>query len=182
MRFQAAILMGAFFFTGCVGPGQHVRGGHSFHHSSHHSRHHGGLDGLFAILEGVALIADIAESASASSAYERAARPPAPPPPPPPPPPERVQVHWLKGTLVLRDAPNTWLPEMPIALKATNREDTAILAYSGCNHAGQFSFPLPPAGNYELEVVDPYYEGETVFTTDGVSDVFLLVSITARPM
>jgi hypothetical protein len=30
--------------------------------------------------------------------------------------------------------------------------------------------------------VDPYYEGETVFTTAGVSDVFLLVSITARPM
>jgi len=164
--------MGAFFFTGCVGPGQHVRGGHS--------RHHGGLDGLFAILEGVALIADIAESASASSEYERAARPPAPPPPPPP--PARVQVHRLKGTLVLRDAPNIWLPVMPIALKAANREDTAILAYSGCNYAGQFSFALPPAGNYKLEVVDPYYEGETVFTTDGVSDVFLLVSITARPM
>ena len=176
MRFQGAILIGAFFFTGCVGPGQHVRGGHSFHHSGGR----GGLDGLFAILEGVALISDIAESVSRSSEYEQAARPPASIPPPPP--PSRVQVHGLKGTLVLQEAPNIWLPVMPVALKAANQEAGVPLAYSGCNYAGQFSFALPPAGNYKLEIVDPYYEGETFFTTDGVSDVFLLVSITARPM
>ena len=171
--------MGAFFFAGCVGPGQHVRGGHSFHHS----RHHGGLDGLFAILEGVALITEIAESASASSAYERATRPPPPAPPPPPPsPPARAQNHWLKGTLIFQESPNIWLPVVPIALKAANQEGGAPLAYSGCSHDGQFLFALPPAGKYKLEVVDPNYEGETVFTSDGVADVFLLVSITARPM
>jgi hypothetical protein len=179
MRFQVAILMGAFFFTGCVGPGQQVRGGHSFHHS----RHHGGLDGLSAILEGVALIADIAESASASSEYERAARPPSPAPPPPPPsPPARAQNHWLNGTLIFQESPNIWLPVMPVALKAANGDGGAPLAYLGCNHAGQFSFALPPAGTYKLEVVDPYYEGETVFNSDGVADMFLAVSITARPM
>ena len=177
MRFQRTILMGAFFFTGCVGPGQHVRGGHSFHHSGGG----GGLDGLFAILEGVALISDIAESVSRSSEYEPAARPPASVSPPPP-PPSQVQVHWLKGALVLQEAPNIWLPVLPVALKTIRQEGGVPLAYSGCNYAGQFSFALPPAGNYKLEVVDPYYEGETVFTTDGVSDVFLLVSITARSM
>jgi hypothetical protein len=169
--------MGVFFFTGCVGPGQHVRGGHSFHHSGGR----GGLDGLFAILEGVALIADIAESASASSEYERAARPPSPAPPPPP-PPARAQNHWLKGTLIFQESPNIWLPVMPVALKAANQEGAVPLAYSGCNHAGQFGFALPPTGNYKLEVVDPHYEGETVFTSDGVADMFLLVSVTARPM
>jgi hypothetical protein len=71
---------------------------------------------------------------------------------------------------------------MPVALKAASQEGSVPLAYAGCNYTGQFSFALPPAGNYKLEVVDPYYEGEAVFTTDGVSDVFLLVSITARPM
>jgi len=136
------------------------------------------VDGLFAILEGVAVIADIASSASQASAYERAAPPPAPPPPPP----ARVQGHWLQGTLVLQEAPSTWLPVMRIALKAETREGEGFLAYSACNHAGQFSFALPPAGNYRLAIVDPYYEGEVAFATDGVSDLPLVMPVAARPM
>jgi hypothetical protein len=88
----------------------------------------------------------------------------------------------LKGALVLRESPNIWLPVLPVVLKATNREDGVPLAYSGCNHAGQFSFALPPAGSYKVEIVDPHYEGETVFTSDGATDMFILVSVAARPM
>ena len=170
--------MGMFLVTGCVGPGQHMRGGHSFH-GSHHFHHHGPVDGLFAILEGVALIADIASSAEQASAYEQAARPPAPPPPLPP---ARVQGHWLQGTLVLQEPPSMWLPVIRVALKTPNQERAMVLAYSACNHAGQFSFALPRAGNYILEVVDPYYEGEIVFATDGVSDLPLVMPVAARPM
>lgn len=175
MRRQGALLIGVFLLTGCVGPGQHVRGGHAFH-GSHHGRHCGGVDGLFAILEGVALIVDIASSVSQVSGYEQAARSLASPPPPPP---ARVQGHWLQGTLVMPEPPHSWLPVMRVALKAANQEGATVLAYSACNHAGQFSFALPPAGNYKLEIVDPYYEGEMVFATDGVSDLPLVMPIAA---
>ena len=80
------------------------------------------------------------------------------------------------------EPPHTWLPVMRVALKAANQEGAIFLAYSACNHAGQFSFALPPAGNYKLEVVDPYYEGEIAFATDGVSDLPLVMPIAARPL
>jgi len=80
------------------------------------------------------------------------------------------------------ETPNIWLPVMRVALKAANQEGGMFLAYSACNHAGQFSFALPPAGDYKLEVVDPFYEGGIVFTTDGVSDLPLVMPMGSRPL
>jgi hypothetical protein len=75
-----------------------------------------------------------------------------------------------------------WVPVMRVALKAANQDSGTIFAYSACNHAGQFSFSLPHAGNYKLEVVDPYYEGEIAFATDVVSDLSLVMPVAARPL
>ena len=75
-----------------------------------------------------------------------------------------------------------WLPVLRVALKSETQTGAMFLAYSACNHAGQFSFALPPAGNYKLEVVDPYYEGEIVFATDGRYDLPIVMPIAARPM
>jgi len=149
-----------------------MRGGHGFSGGRHYGRYHGGGHGLFAVIRGVALMADIASTVARASAHDR-------PPPPPPPPP--IYQPTLHGTLVLPEHPNTWLPVMRVGLKPANQEGAMFLAYAACNHAGQFSFILPPAGNYQLEVVDPYYEGQLVFATDSLSDLPLIMPITTQP-
>jgi hypothetical protein len=146
--------------TGCVGPGQHVRGGH---YGGHH-RHSSGADGLLAVLEGVALIADIAADVSEAQAATESQRRVVAAAPPPHPEPVRPLPAWFQGRLRLPTARPT-LPEIRIGVQPMS--GGPLVAILDSDSLGRFSFAVPPAGSYRLVVLDPEYQGEMVFTSDG---------------
>lgn len=46
---------------------------------------------------------------------------------------------------------------------------------------GRFSFAVPPAGAYTLVVLDPAYQGEMTFASDGRSAFPLEFAVAPRP-
>jgi Glycosyl hydrolase family 12 len=167
MRWRIAFLLAVSLFTGCVGPEQHVRGGHR-----------GGFGGFLAILEGVALIADLAADASATQAawdsqrrIEVVASPPAPEP-------VRPLPAWFQGR-VLFPSTRATLPEIRLAVRSA--AGGFFVAIFDSDTLGRFSFAVPPAGTYTVVVLDPDYQGEMTFASNGRTAFPLEFPISPRP-
>lgn len=162
MRWKISCLLAVSVLMGCVGPGQHVRGGHRGGFGGYH-HHHDPVGGFLALLEGVALIADLAADASATQAtldsQQRVvvASPPAPEP-------VRPLPAWFQGRVLLPSTRVT-LPEIRLGVRsAASRSFVAIF---DSDPLGRFSFAVPPAGAYTLVVLDPEYQGEMTFASNG---------------
>jgi hypothetical protein len=161
MRRKIAFWLAASLVSGCVGPEQHVRGGR---HGGFGGYHHADpVGGFLAVLEGVALIADLAADASATEAAVDSQRP-AVVAPPPAPEPVRPLPAWLQGRILLPTARPT-LPEIRLGMRSA--AGGPFVAIFDSDSLGRFSFAVPPAGTYALVVLDPEYQGEMTFASNG---------------
>jgi hypothetical protein len=175
MRWKITFLLAVSLFTGCVGPGQHVRGGHRGGFGGYH---HDPVGGFLAILEGVALIADLAADASATQAaldsqrrVEVVASPPAPEP-------VRPLPAYFQGRVLLPSTRAT-LPEIRLAVRSA--AGGPLVALFDSDSLGRFSFAVPPAGTYALVVLDAEYRGEITFASDGRTSFPLEFPVSPRP-
>jgi len=175
MRWKIALLSAVSLFTGCVGPEQHVRGGHRGGFSGYH--HHDPVGGFLALLEGVAAIADIAADVSATEAAEDSQRRVVAPPPPAPEPVRPLPV-WFQGRVLLPN-PRATLPEIRLGVRAG--ASGSFVAIVDSDSLGRFSFAVPPAGTYALVVLDPKYQGEMTFASNGRTAFPLEFPIALRP-
>ncbi len=179
MRRRIISLLGLLAAVGCVGPEQHVRGGHygGYHH------HHGGGQGFLALLDGVAALAELAEDVS----YIAAANPAPPPtvvvasPSPPAAEPVRTLLPSFQGRLDLPHSSRVTLPELRIGLRPTSGGAESFLAIFHSDVTGRFFFTTPPAGSYAVVVLDSDYQGELTFTADGKTTFPLVLPVAVRP-
>ena len=175
MRWKIPCLLAVSLFMGCVGPEQHVRGGRRGGFGGGHPRDPVG--GFLALLEGVAAIADIAADVSATQAAldspQRAVVVASPPDPE-----VRPLPVWFQGRVLLPSTHAT-LPEIRLGVRPLAGGSFVAIFYS--DSLGRFSFAMPPAGNYTLVVLDPEYQGETRFATDGRTAFPLELPISPRP-
>ncbi len=172
-----AVLSVSLAATGCVGPGQYVRHGHygGYHHCG------GGGDGVLALLDGVAAIAEVAADVSDIAAASN----PQPPTmvvvePPPPPEPVRPLPPWFQARVVLPPSSHGTLPMFRIGLKPASAGAGSYLAIFDSDELGRFSFAAPPPGSYTLVVLDSDYQGTLTFASDGKSAFPLVLSAAAR--
>ena len=177
MHWKIALLLAVSLFMGCVGPGQHVRGGHRGGFSGHH--HHDPVGGFLALLEGVAVIADLVADVSATQAALDSPRRAVVVASPPAPEPVRPLPPWFQGRVLLPGTRAT-LPEIRLGVRSA--AGGSFVAIFDSDSLGRFSFAVPPAGTYTLVVLDPEYQGgETTFTTDGRTAFPLEFPISPRP-
>ena len=176
MRGKIAFCLAASLVSGCVGPEQHVRGGrHGGFGGSHHPDPVGGF---LAVLEGVALIADLAADASATEAAVDSQRRVEVGVSPPEPEPMRPLPAWFQGRVLLPTA----RPTLPvIRLGVRSAAGGPFVAIFDSDSWGRFSFALPPAGTYALVVLDPGYQGEMTFASNGRTTFPLEFPISPRP-
>jgi hypothetical protein len=176
MRWKIALLLAVSLFIGCVGPGQHVRGGHRGGFGGYH---HDPVGGFLALLEGVAAIADLAADVSATQAAEDSQRwVVAAPPPPPAPEPVRRLPAWFQGRVLL---PTTRATSPEIRLGVRSAAGGAFVAVFDSDSLGRFAFAVPPAGTYTLVVLDPKYQGEMTFASNGRTAFPLEFTISPLP-
>jgi len=173
MRWKISFLLGVSVLMGCVGPGQHVHGGHRGGFGGYH---HDPVGGFLALLEGVALIADLAANASATQAtldsQQRVvvASPPAAEP-------VRPLPAWFQGRVLLPSTRAT-LPEIRLGVRSA--AGRSFVATFDSDPLGRFSFAVPPAGTYTLVVLDPEYQGEMTFASNGRTALPLEFPISPR--
>lgn len=174
MRWKISFLLGVSVLMGCVGPGQHVRGGHRGGFGGYH-HHHDPVSGFLALLEGVALIADLAADASATQALDSQRRVVVAYPPTPE--PVRPLPAWFQGRVLLPSTRAT-LPEIRLGVRSA--AGRSFVATFDSDPLGRFSFAVPPAGTYTLVVLDPQYQGEMTFASNGGTALPLEFPISPR--
>ena len=174
MRWKIALLLAVSLFMGCVGPEQHVRGGHRGGFGGYH---HDPVGGFLALLEGVAAIADLAADVSATQAAEDSQRWVVAAPPPPP-EPVRPLPAWFQGRVLL---PTTRATSPEIRLGVRSTAGGAFVAVFDSDSLGRFSFAVPPAGTYTLVVLDPRYQGAMTFASNGQTAFPLEFTISPLP-
>ena len=130
---------------------------------------------MFAVLQGVALIADVAASVSTTEAALDSQRPVVVAPPPPE--PVRALPAYFQGRVLL-SSPRTLLPEIRLGVRSVT--SGALVAVFNSDTVGRFSFAVPPPGDYTLVAVDPEYEGEMTFSSNGRTAFPLELSIVSR--
>jgi hypothetical protein len=175
MRRKIAFVLAGSLLIGCVGPGQHVRGGHRSGFGGYH--HPDPVVGFLALLEGVAAVAEFAADVSETQADLDSQRrvvvalPPAPDP-------VRPLPVWFQGRVLLPNARPT-LPELRLGVRSA--AGGAFVAMLESDSFGRFSFAVPPAGTYALVVLDPQYQGEMTFASNGRTAFPLEFPISPRP-
>jgi hypothetical protein len=170
---KIACLFAVSILSACVGPGQHVRGGR--HGGFGHHHHRGPVGGLLAVLQGVALIADVAASVSTTqAALDSSQRSVVVAPPPEP---VRALPAYFQGRVLLT-SPRAILSELRLGVRSV--ASGALVAIFNSDTVGRFSFPVPPPGDYTLVAIDPEYEGEMSFASNGRTAFPLELSIARR--
>lgn len=175
MRRKSAFLLAVSLLIGCVGPEQHVRGGHRGGFGGYH--HPDPVGGFLALLEVVAAVADLAADVSDTQADLDSQRrvvvalPPAPEP-------VRPLPAWFQGRVLLPNARPT-VPELRLGVRSA--AGGSFVAMLDSDSFGRFSFAVPPAGTYALVVFDPQYQGEMTFASNGRTAFPLEFPISPRP-
>jgi hypothetical protein len=75
-------------------------------------------------------------------------------------------------------SPRATLPEMRLGVRSV--ASGALVAVFDSAPRGRFSFAVPPAGHYTLAVLDPEYQGEMTFTSNGCTASPLELPIAPR--
>jgi hypothetical protein len=154
-----------------------VRGGRHGGFGHHHHHHHGPGGGFLALLHGAALIADVATSVSRTQAALDSQRATAVSVAPPAPEPVRPLPAYYQGRVLLT-SPRATLPEIRLGVRSVS--SGALVAVFDSDSRGRFSFAVPPAGHYTLVILDPEYQGEMTFTSNGCSAFPLELPIAPR--